>query len=562
MIKYTNNYLEKYYNDCLSGVHVVGQEMLQGLENLMQDLESDDYIYDCTKPDRMIDFMENCLLLTKEPFYGKPMILLDFQKAWLSALYGFKIQDETGELIDRFVKTLLLIGRKNAKSSTVSGLMNTEFLIGEPGQDLVCSSNDDRQAGIIFEDIDTVRRMIDPFNQDTWRNQKGLRCLINNNKIFKMSEKTVNKEGLNVSLFTQDEAFELDDGEIVKALEQSMSLKKSPKAIIITTEGFKNGKYLDKEIAYARQVLNKEIDTVSSRRYLPWLYTCDSESDVWDGNRQNRRWEKANPTLENNMIKRYDYMERQVDLARTDKVNRVFVLAKDFNIKQSNATAWLKLDDYNYDANINLKDYQGYYAVGAVDLAESTDLSCAGVMIIDPDNLTSRIVHTHYFIPSSKLKQGKNDYNAGAKYEEWESQGLLTVYEGNYIDTSIIADYLYSLYTDYGLKIYQCGYDMKFANEWTHRMESYGFNIEVIYQRPEILSQAILMLEQDLKSRYVKGLNVIDKWCIGNCSLNVNSKSQAILEKIKGQSNRRIDGADVLTMLFEMYRRHGSDLRQ
>ena len=88
MIKKTNRFLEKYYADCKKEIHIVGNELMIALEKLIADMNSDEYIYDTTEADKRIDFIESVVKLTKSPFYGDTMKLLDFQKAFISALYS------------------------------------------------------------------------------------------------------------------------------------------------------------------------------------------------------------------------------------------------------------------------------------------------------------------------------------------------------------------------------------------------------------------------------------------------------------------------------------------
>ena len=81
MIVKTNGYLEEYYNKCLSKEIIIGNELMTELSKLMEDLDSSNYLYDTTDADFKIDFMENCIRLTKSPFYNKPMKLMLWQKA-------------------------------------------------------------------------------------------------------------------------------------------------------------------------------------------------------------------------------------------------------------------------------------------------------------------------------------------------------------------------------------------------------------------------------------------------------------------------------------------------
>ena len=121
------------------------------------------------------------------------------------------------------------------------------------------------------------------------------------------------------------------------------------------------------------------------------------------------------------------------------------------------------------DTNIN----------NGVDIAETTDLTSAKILLLNPAD-RKRYIHQIYFIPSGKLAKA-DDKSAGAKYEEWARKGLVRIEEGNYIDTSVIADWLFGLYKKYGIKPFKTGYDAKFANEFVNRMDQYGFVYDVFY---------------------------------------------------------------------------------
>lgn len=555
----TNGFLEEYHAKAKAGEVVIGAELMMELDRLIDDMNGDVYIYDTTTADERMDFMENCIKLTKSPFFGQPMRLMLFQKAFISALYGFKMQevgeDDTVHMVDRFQRALLLIARKNGKSELCSALLLTEMIMGGVGLDIVCSSNDDNQASILTNAIDTMRRLIDPKNRKTWKNQQFIKCMLNENKIFKLSDRTRNKEGRNIDIAVIDEVHEMKDNVIVKSIEQSQSLKISPKLILITTEGFVNDGFLDAELIRARGIIREEIDDSASRRYLPWLYTMDSETEVWDGTRENRLWMKANPTL--GTVKQYSYLEQQIDLARQSQAERAFTMSKDFNIKQSNSSAWLMLEDYDYNEVFDLEDFRNALCLGAVDIAETTDLSCAKLLMMKPGS-PKKYIYTQYFIPEGKLEKS-DDRSAGARYLDWAGEGLIQICPGNYLDVTIIADWYAKMYMEYGLRPYKVGYDVKFATEFLTRMESYGFETEIVYQSHEVMNQPIRMVEADLKSRHIVGNNKIDKWCFSNCALKVNGVGQGLVVKIDGQVSRKIDGAVTTVILTEIYRRYRTE---
>lgn len=551
MIQYSNGFLEEYYQQIIDGKIIAGHELKMELSKLMEELESDRYIYDTTDADLRMDFMENCVRLTKSPFYGKPMKLMLWQKAFISAMYGFKMADD---LTDRFRKILLLIARKNTKSETCSGLGLTELITGNDGADIVCSSNDDNQANILYQAIDTMRLMIDPKQEDTWKNQQWIKNKINGSKVFKLSDRTRNKEGRNIDFAIVDEVHEMKDNVIIKSIEQSQSLKPNPKLILITTEGFVNGGFLDEELIKARKILNDEDDSISAERYLPWLYTQDSEQEVWQNPQS---WSKSNPTL--GVVKRWDYLQEQVDAARRSKADRMFTLSKDFNFKVSNSEAWLMGELLDYSRVYNLEDFRGSIAIGAVDLAETTDMCSAKVLLLKPDDGT-KYIHQMYWIPESKLANS-DDKESGAKYEEWARQGLIRIHEGNEVDVSAVADWFFELYKDHGIKLFKCGYDQRFAKEFLKRMDDYGFETEMIYQNRFVLSSPMRLVEADIRDQVIAyNDNPIDKWCLSNTSVQVWDTGHIMPIKIKGQASRRIDGTLSLIMCYEMYRRYKTEI--
>ena len=265
--KMNDNYLVEYKKKIDSGYIVVGQELYVELENLLNDIESGEYKFDRTETLKRIDFMEHCVRLTKSPYYNKPMKLMLWQKAFIEAVYSFKMQDGT----DRFTKVLLLIARKNTKSETCSGLALSELIIGNPGSTIVCSSNNNDQASLVYEAIDTMRRLVDPDSIDTKRNQSCIKNKITNTEIIKLSDRTKNKEGRNIDFAIVDETNEMKEDVIIKSIEQSQSLKENPKMIEITTEGFIVDGHLDKTLKRARKIINGESDSVADKRFLPWL---------------------------------------------------------------------------------------------------------------------------------------------------------------------------------------------------------------------------------------------------------------------------------------------------
>lgn len=551
-----SNYLIQYREAIRRGEIVAGMDMIMELDNLIEDLSSSEYIYDTRDAEIRIDFIEHCVRLTKAPFYGKPMVLLLWEKAYIEALYSFKMKSlDSGEWVDRFQESLLLICRKNGKTELIAALQLTELFIGGEGIDIVCSGTNDGTADLAYQAVDTMRLLIDPKQIDSWRNQKGIKCLINNNHIYKLSDSTRQKEGRNIDFAGIDEVWSLTDEGIYKPIQQSTSTKEKFKILMFGSEGFVDGFLVETRAAYTK-IIKGEDDTESAKRKLPWLYTQDSEREVWDTDENgiSKLWEKSNPSI--GRVKKWSYLRDRVDEARKSKSDRVFVMCKDFNFKQNTAVAWLNYEDYMYEAAYDIESFRGSLILGAVDLSETTDMTSAKALIMRKDDRTKYIV-SHYWIPESKL-ESSDDKEAGAKYKEWAQKGLLTICEGNDIDLSLVADWYYMLYKRYGLRLYKCGYDVKFSKDFLRRMDEYGFECEMIYQDKKTLSSPMKVCEADLKARLVNyNTNEVDRWCLKNAAMELDNAGNC--QAVKQKATMRIDGAVTLIILYEVLRRYRSE---
>lgn len=542
-------YLEQYYADIKSGKEIVGYWMKKQIKNLIADLDDPAYIYDTTEAHKRIDFMEHLCLQGKQPYYMQPVKLLLWQKAWWESIYSFKMAD-TGRR--RFIEGLLEVARKNGKSTMLAADGTYDLFVGEGGTDICCASNDDRQAKLIWSEMAGMRQRLDPQKTITNQNLTELRNRYKNITVFRLSTKTQNKDGFNISKTYLDESHDIQEengqSEIAEACWRGMSSKDEPLFINCTTQGFNRECYLDLKIRKAKEIISGERD---DKRFIAFLFEQDSEQEIWQ---DERTWAKSNPSLPYG-VKKIDKLRRDVEDAKHDQATRIHLLTKDFNIPQTNAQSWLMLEDYAYkQAAYDLDEFKGALMVGAVDLAATTDLANAKIMLMKPDSKI-KYVHSMYFIPESKLTDS-DDKSAGAKYIEWARQGCLTIHEGNEIDISKVADWFYQTAKEHKLRLYKIGYDQRYAKTFLERCNEYGIETEMLAQG-RALSNAMKLTEAELKSQTVNyNENPVDKWCLSNCCCAVDGIGNIQPVKSKTQKSKRIDGAVTLIMLYEMYRRY------
>lgn len=553
--------LLKYYKEIKSGRILAGAELIMQLEVLVKEIN--DPIYqsimkiriDYEDSEKRIKFIESKCKHFEAPHAGKPFILELWQKALVEALFAIKIYDEElGRYVRKYQDVLFLVGRKNGKTPFISAICLAEWFCGEMGKKILCASNDYEQADLMFQAMDSMREESPSlekvtrktvkgifFGNPKQKKKKGKFTKQNKGSIKKISAKSGAKEGRNIGIGAVDEVFEMKDDTTVMPIRQALSTQDEPLYFELTTEGFTVDGYLDKRLVDARQVLRGELNRP---RWLIWLYTQDSEAEVWQNEKS---WEKSNPGI--GVIKKWSFLRNMVEEAKTSTSTRAFVLAKDFNIKQNNAAAWLEEGDIINTEEFDLKKFKGMYYIGGVDISETTDLTNARAMFVDPITL-KKYTLTMYFVPESKADEVlslENDTNREKKnYREWQKKGLVTIVPGTEIDQLYIVKWFYGLYQEYGMKPYKVGYDNWHAKDFVKLMKEYfGDGItERIGMERRVLSNPMRILEADLKAKkIIYNNNEIDIWCLKNTAIKVDNIGQVMPVKLRGQSANRIDGA-------------------
>ena len=121
-------------------------------------------------------------------------------------------------------------------------------------------------------------------------------------------------------------------------------------------------------------------------------------------------------------------------------------------------------ENLEYSRVFDLEAFRGNICLGGVDLALTTDMCSAKILLLRKGDKT-KYIHQMYWIPESKL-DNSDDKEAGAKYAEWARAGLIRIEEGNEVDTTHIADWIYELYREYGIRLFMCGYDQRYSSEF------------------------------------------------------------------------------------------------
>jgi len=539
------NPIQEYYQQIVNGTTIVSKRVQKQYKRLTNDINKvGTYVYDETRAIRPIQFIEAFCRHSKGEWGGKSVKLELFQRAYLAALFGF-IEVETGQR--QYRESLFLCGRKNGKSTLLSGLALYMLMADrENGSEVYSIATKKDQARLVFDEAQNMVLQSPNLSSHIRKRKTDLYFGATMSKFQALGKNSDTLDGLNAHLIIVDELHGIKDRQLYEVMQQFQSARRQPMLIMITTAGTIRECIFDDMYSYACNIVDGHFQ---DDRFLPILYELDAREE-WQ---EPSAWMKANPGL--GAIKKLDDLERKVEKAKNSPKDLSGILTKDFNIRDTVSTAWLSFDDIHNPATFDLGQFRNQYAIGGADLSITTDLTCATLLMIDKAT-QERCVHQMYWIPADNLyKRGQQDK---IPYDIWHQQGLLRTCIGNSIAYSDITAWFIEMLKVHGISAYWVYYDSYSARYWVDEMEYQGFNMIRCIQGAKTLSLPMQQLGADLQSKKVNyNRNPILEWCLTNTGIQTDRNGNIV--PIKSQSaKQRIDGtASLLNAyvgLMEHYR--------
>nr|DAM82073.1 MAG TPA: Large Terminase [Caudoviricetes sp.] len=538
------NYIEEYYRQIKSGDIVASKRITKQYEKLIDDMYNHpQYIYDHAKAERPIKFIETFCRHSKGELAGKPLILDLFQKAYISALFGF-VDKETGKR--RYTESFFYVARKNGKTTMLSAIALYMMIAdGESGAEVYSVASKRDQANILFDQAHEMIKQSPDLSRNIRKRKSDLYFSHNFSKMQSLGKNSNSLDGLNAHLVVIDELHSIQDRNLYEVMKQSQSARTQPLLIMITTAGTHRGTIFDDLYEYACNVVDGNF---KDDNFLPIMYELDEKKEY----KNPECWQKANPSL--NISKRVEDLERKVARGENDANNLTGILTKDFNVRETSHNAWLTFEQINNTATFDIKDFADWYAIGGADLSITTDLSCATLLFVDPET-EMRYVHQMYWLPEDNLRERVD--NDKIPYDKWHEQGLLRLCRGNTINYSDITEWFVEMIEDYEITPLWIYYDNYSARYWVDEMEGHGFKMVRTPQGARTLSLPMQNLGADLKKHKVNYNNhPILKWCLTNTGIETDRNGNIV--PVKNQSpKRRIDGTasllDAYVGLFDNY---------
>lgn len=552
-----SNYPKQYLEQIENGEVVVSRKIRIAYEYFVNHLENDDskWEYRDDLALHVIDFIENYCVTSKGQ--AKPLILEMFQKAAISLMFGWV---EKGTAIRKHKISHFIVARKNGKSTLASAIaLYLLFADGEHGPEIYSVATKQDQAKIIWEESGKMMRKSPYLSQLGRSLHSDILSDINDGSFRALGRDSKTLDGLNPSGALMDEIEAWTDMNMYNVIVDGTAARDNWFILLTSTAGpvresVWDNLYRDGEFQINAYAQGKEID----ERVLFLIYELDKKEEWQDA----AMWQKANPAL--GTIKKADDLKRKVENAKRNPRLVNNLVMKDFNIPETDESAWLNLEDIINETELvwdeekkkflvtdliqsrdkvdrQSRHIKPRYGIGGFDLSETTDLTCASVMFkVEGDPRIYMI--QMYWIPEELIEIREEEDNV--PYRAWEREGYLRTTPGNRIDYKEVAAWFIEVQEKLDIYLIHIGYDGWSASYLVDEMASYfGKNaMEEVRQGAKTLSAPMKLLESDLKSkRLVYGRNPIFEWCVTNVKVKEDTNGNIQPTKEKGK-NVRIDG--------------------
>ena len=535
---------ELYFGSIVDGRITACEKMKRIADMLLNQYASpQEFHFDYEIAKKHVDFIEK---FCKQPTgkIGTPLKLELFQKARLQAIFGF-VDDNN---LRQYNECLIVEGRKNGKT-TETAAVEIDMLVndGEGSPQIYNVATQLEQAKLGFNAAHKMIKQSPLLSKHVKKRASDLYFALNMGYIKALASNTNSLDGLDVHCATIDELAAIKNRDLYDLVKQGMGARQQPLLFTITTNGFVRDGIFDAQYEYAKNILEGKAE---NKRFLPFIYELDS-IDEWD---KEDCWEKANPGL--GTIKSRDYLRQMVQKAKDDPSFKPTVMVKDFNMKQTAESAWLRYEDLNNEETFDISKFG--YCIGGFDAADSVDLNAA-VAVFQRPNDENVYVKSMFWIPQSVIdeidKTGNRRERDNAPYKLWIEQGFMRTCEGNRCDKRVFLEWFRELRDQNDIYTSFIGYDPWHISDDLIREFSaeFGKNAMIPVRQGTItLSDPMKNLAADFKAkRIIYDNNPIMKWCLINTEVKTDINGN--IQPVKGlDSRKRIDGVAALIDAYKV----------
>lgn len=460
----------QYYTAIRMGNITAGKYIRQWYELIIKGLKEQSFFYSDKAYKRAARFIEN-FCHHHEGRLAPQLIKLElWQKAFLAVIFG--ILDANGKR--QFREVLLVIARKNGKTLLAAAIAEYMTLFdGEYGARTYFCAPKLAQAGLCYNAFYQMIEKEPEISAMTRKRRTDIYCPDTNATAEPMAFSAKKSDGFNPHLAVCDEiaAWAGDAGlKQYEVLKSALGAREQPLILSISTSGYTNESIYDELIKRSTAVLN---GTSKETKLAPFLYMIDDINKWNDIN----ELQKSNPNMDVSVPR--EYLLEEIAIADTSISKKAEFLTKYCNIKQNSSLAWFTAQTVKkaFGNNYTLDDFRDSYALGGIDLSQTTDLTSACVLIEREGVI---YVFSHFWLPSEKLTEATE--RDGIPYEAMIQRGLLSLSGDNFVDYHDCYQWFVQLIEQYQIYPLMIGYDRYSAQYLVQDLQQYGFHLESVFQ--------------------------------------------------------------------------------
>lgn len=473
-----------------------------------------------------LDRFFRALKHSKGEWAGRPIELEPWQLFKLGSVLAWKWRDG----LRRYRRAYNEVPRKNGKSTIAAGLgLLLTFFDGEAGAEGYCAATKRDQARIVWEE--SARMVKKSGLSSRLRVLPGVGNIsqaATASKLEPLGADADTLDGLNIHLGLIDEFHAHKTRAMIDVLEGALGARRQPLIWAITTAGVDRESVCYEWREYARRVLE---GAVVDPEFFGFITGLD-EGDDW---KDPESWAKSNPN--------YGVSVSPSDMAALVR-KAIESPAAQNAFRQKRLNEWVGQSDRWLDLSVwernttdpRLEGLAGRPAFVGVDMATTTDLAAAALIVPDGDRLAVRVC---CWMPEEGIK-AREDVDR-VPYRQWARDGWLTLTPGNVIDDAYIERQILEWAEHYDLQ--RLGFDRYNATSLIVRLGVAGVECVPIGQGFLGMNAPTKYVEGALLSgRIAAGRNPVLRWMFDNMAVLRDPAGNVKPSKSNGKSRRRIDG--------------------
>ena len=549
------NPIVEYWDAIRAGREIVGNKIRRTIEKLIGDLNDteSEWTYSPKRANHFLEFAENYCRLIQGSGGGKLIKLELWEKAMLSAIFGFVDADG----FRKYREAILIIGKKNGKS-LIASIVGLYMLLadGEAGPEVYAVATKRDQARKVWLVAKQMARKSPEL-------AKRLRLLVGeissdefNNGFFKpLASDADTLDGLNIHCALMDELQQWKNGRaLFDIIADGVTAREQPLTFITTTAGTIREDIYDQKYDEAEMVINGYGDPngYKDERLIAFIYEIDKRAEWTDP----KCWRKANPGL--GTIKRIDQLQDKVKKAMANPALVKNLVCKEFNIRETSSEAWLTKEQVDNRETFDLAALKPRYGIGGADLSSTTDLTAAKVIFMVRGDRKIYVL-SMYWMPEDLVEKRVREDKV--PYDAWIEKGFVRACPGKKISYKMVTEWFREVQEKLDIYIPWVGYDAWSANYWVDEMaEFFGESaMKPVIQGAKTLSGPMKALGADLDDHIIiYNDNPVDKWCLYNTACSEDRNGNIVPVKTS-RPTKRIDGTAALLNAYVILQEKQAD---